>query len=273
MAYRKSYRSKNRKGYKRTYKRRSYAPKRRISLKRLVRQEIARNIENKNSQLFITDNRLYIPGNASFPINNIFPVGVDPTALVITQGAGQGQRIGNRIKTKKLIFKGTLAPGIYDATFNSQPIPVQVKMWIFYDKKNPNDIPNPTASNDFFQNGSTVAGFANDLIDMWRPVNSDRYAVLASKTFKLGPAANTGTGNLAAFQFVANNDFKYNVNFSFDLTKHYPKYVVFEDTGTVPSTRGLFCMIQYVSATGNQIATTQYCVNSQWMLDYTYEDA
>lgn len=270
MYRRKTYR---RKAPKKTYKRKSYAAKRKSPLKKLIQREISRNIEDKNSQLFVTTNRLYVPGNASFPTNNIFPVCIDPTAIVIPQGGGQGQRIGNKIKLKKFEFKGTLVPQPYDGTFNNQPVPVQVKMWIFYDKQNPTDVPNPTISNDFFQNGSSVSGFSNDLIDMWRPVNTDRYRILASKTFKLGAAQNTGTGAVPSSQNFANNDFKYNVNFSFDLLKHMPKMIQYQDTAVLPTTRGTYCMIQYVSATGSQISTSQYVVESQWMLNCVYEDA
>ena len=117
----------------------------------MIRKEIARNVEDKNSQLFVTNNLLYVPGGASFPTYNIFPVGIEPSAITIPQGTGQGDRIGNRIKTKKLMFKRTLVPLPYDGTFNPVPQPVQVKMWIFYDKTNPTDIPNPTVSNDFFR--------------------------------------------------------------------------------------------------------------------------
>ena len=109
---------------------------------------------------------------------------------------------------------------------------------------------------------------------MWRPVNTDRYKVLATKTFKLGYSYYAGSnGALPNSGNFSNNDFKLNANFSFDLTKHYPKNVVFDDATTVPSTRGLFCMIQYVAANGGALPTTNYSVGSQWMLDYHYEDA
>jgi len=274
MPYSRKFSSRRKTYKKRAYKRKSYAPKRKMSyVKKVVRREIARNVEDKNSQLFVTTNRLYVPGNASFPTNNIFPVCIEPTAIVIPQGTGQGNRIGNRIKIKKFQFKGTLVPQPYDATFNPQPLPVQVKMWIFYDKKFPTDVPNPTVSNDFFQNGSSATGFSNDLIDMWRPVNTDRYRILATKTFKLGPASNTGSGAVPTLQNLANNDFKYNVNFSFELAKHMPKVTIFEDGGIEPTTRGTYCMIQYVSATGSGMPVTSYAVESQWMLNCVYEDA
>jgi len=257
---------------KKTYKRKAYK-KRAMPLKKMIRKEIARNIENKTSQYYNYDVRLYAVGNASFPTDNVFPVGVDPTSLIIPPGTAQGNRIGNEIKTKKLMFKGTLSPRPYDSTFNAAPQPVQLKMWIFYDKTDPTALPNPQAANDFFQNGNSSKGFQNDLVDMWSPVNADRYRILASKTFKLGAAFNTGLGSNGALQNSANNDFKYNCNFSFNLTKHYPQRVKFNDGTTVPTTRGLFCMCAYVNATGAPVVSSQYTVALQYMLDYQFEDA
>ena len=276
MAYsrKKFFRKYSRKGPKRTYKRKSYA-KKTPPLKRMIRREIARNVENKTAQIYVYDQRLYAVGNVSFPTYNVFPVGIDPGGLSITPGTGQGNRIGNTIKTKKLVFKGTLVPTEYDATFNPAPQPVQIKMWIFYDKTNPDDLPNPQAAGDFFQNGSTTKGFQNDLVDMWSPVNTDRYRVMATRTYKLGMAIHSNglPGSNGSISNSANNDFKYNCNFSFDLTKHYPQRVKFNDGSTVPSTRGLFCMISYANAQGNPVGVNNYSVRLQYMLDYQYEDA
>jgi len=261
-------------GKRRPIKRKSAKRRgKRPALKKMIRREIARNIENKTCQYFNYDKRLYIAGNASFPTDNIFPVGVDPTALVIPGGTGQGNRVGNTIKTKKLMFRGTIVPLPYDGTFNPNPQPVQLKMYIFYDKTAPTSVPNPQAAGDFFQNGNAAKGFQNDLVDMWSPINRDRYRVLATKTFKLGLAAYEGVGNSGNNQFFANNDFKYNANFSFNLTKHYPQMVKFNDGTTVPTTRGLFCMVQYVAASGNAYSTIFYTCSMQYMLDYVYEDA
>jgi len=267
FGYKKKY---ARKG-KKTYKRKSY--KKAMPIKKMIRREIARNVENKTSQFYNYDVRLYVAGNVSFPTDNIFPVGVDPTSLVIPPGTGQGNRIGNTIKTKKLMFRGSICPRPQDATFNPSPQPSQLKMYIFYDKTDPNAVPNPQAANDFFQNGNSSKGFQNDLVDMWSPVNTDRYRVLATKTFKIGHASSDGTGANASNQFFANNDFKYNCNFSFNLTKHYPQMVKFNDGSTVPTTRGLFCMIQYVAASGFAYTTSFYSYQLQYMLDYQYEDA
>lgn len=261
-----------RRSVKRTFKRKSYAPKK-SSVKAIVKREIARNTENKCSQFYQYDNRLYTAGNVSFPTDNVFPVCVGASSIVIPQGSGQGNRIGNVIKTKKFMFRGTIVPLPYDGTFNPQPQPLQVKMWIFYDKTQPNVLPNPQNAADFFQNGITNKGFQNDLVDMWSPVNTDRYRILATRNFKLGWAGYMGTGTLPTFQSFTNNDFKANANFSIDLTKHVPLFTKFNDGSSAPTTRGLYCMISYAYSSGGQAPVTGYMANLSYMLDYQYEDA
>lgn len=270
MAFRKKRYNKRRFAKKRTMKKRGV---KRPALKRMIRREIARNVENKTIQHYDYDQRLYAIGNASFNTDNVFPLGPDAVGLVVQQGVGQGQRVGNMIKTKRLVFKGSIVPLPYDSTFNTIPVPMQVKMWIFYDRTTPTVQPNVPAANDFFQNGNTTKGFQGDLTDLWSPVNTDRYRVLTTRTFKLGFADYNGTGATPSFQQFANNDFKLNANFSVDLTKYYPQIVKFNDNGTTPTTRGLWCMMTYAPATGGVLSSTQYAVGMQWMQTFVYEDA
>nr|QTE03529.1 MAG: capsid protein [Pavo cristatus CRESS-DNA-virus sp.] len=246
----------------------------RPALKKMIRREIARNVENKTQQHYNFQQTLYTPGDGSlFANGNVIPLGCGPSSIIVSQGVGQGQRTGNAIKTKRLMFKGTIVPAAYDAIFNAQPVPLMVKMWIFYDKTVPTTLPNPDAAADFFQNGSGVRSFERDLVDMWTPINTDRYRVLTSRVFKLGYASYTGTGSLPTQGNFANNDFKYNCNFNINLTKYYPKTVKFVDGSTSPTTRGLFCMFEYVWANGGQLPVGNRSAVVQYMLNYVYEDA
>lgn len=266
---------------RKTYKRR--APKRRSrarrpALKRLIQREISRNVENKTIQAYNLDRTLVSVFDAQFPnttgpVGNVITLGPDPFSLNIVQGTGQGGRIGNKIRTKRLIWKGTIAPFSYGANYNPEPQPLQVKIFIFYDKDDPNAIPNPAANANFFQNGNTSTGFHGDLVDMWSPINTDRYRVLTSKTYKLGFANNAGTGSVAAAQSFSNNDFKLNCNFYFDLTKYYPKRVVYNDTSTTPLTRGLWGMFVLANASGVIMGAGARPCGVQYMQNYVYEDA
>nr|QGF19382.1 hypothetical protein [Antarctic circular DNA molecule] len=250
----------------------------RTPLRKLVRREIARNVENKSRQNYNLARTLVATNNAQFdlssgPIGNIVELGPDAFDMQISQGVGQGQRIGNKIKTKKLIFKGTVVPFGYDANFNPTPFPVQGKIIIFYDKQDPTAIPSVQANGNFFQDGSTSKGLSGDLVDMWSPYNTDRYRVVASKTYKLGYATNEGTGAQPGFQNGANNDFKLNYNFSFNLTKHYPQGVLYNDTSAAPTSRGLFAMFLFAPASGNIANAVTRFAGVQYMQDYVYEDA
>lgn len=273
MYRRKTYR---RKAPKKTYKRKSYAPKKsRSSVKREVAIQLARNVENKSVQSYIYARNLFgTPAASSDFLNNLVPLGPSASGVIINQGATSGTRIGNKIKTKKLMFKGTIVAFPFNASTNQSPKPLQVKLWIFYDKSQPTVLPNPPTNGDFLQNGGTNKSFQDDLTDLWSPVNTDRYRVLTTRTFKLGNAnyLSNGTGYLAQ-NYFANNDFKYNANFSLDLTKYYPKMVKYNDASTTPTTRGLFAMFTVSAADGGPIGAVDIPAGVQWMQDYHYEDA
>jgi len=273
MAFRKKRVFKKR----RVVKRKSYARKKAAPLRKMIKKEIARNIEDKTQSVLNLGLTLTSVNNLSFNTRNVVDVGVSAAAVSITQGTGQGNRVGNRIKIKKHVFKGTLVPLGYTAN-NTVPRPMQVKMWIFYDKENPSGTPNPYA--DFFQNGNSINPFQNDLTDQWLPVNQDKYRVLTTRTFKLGHASYGQSNNLvyptmavSPYGGYNNNDFKYNANFSIDLTKYMVKNVAFRDGNVDPTTRGLFALFSYACADGEQYAPSTEALMLQYMVDCKYEDA
>lgn len=268
----KSFRKYSRKGPKRTYKRKSYA-KKTPAIKRMIKKEIARNVEDKTIQMFDFQRVLRSTFAGDFDAVNIIPLGPDPSSILCNQGTGQGGRIGNRIKTKKLTLKGVLSPAYYDGVTNPGPTPMQVKMWIFYDRRDPNALPQVLNAGDFFQNGNSARSFNTDLTDMVMPVNTDRYRVFTTRTFKLGYAQFTGgSGTNAPSGFYANNDFKLNATFNIDLTKYYPKDVRFEDNSALPTTRGLYCMWVVVPANSLPAENARPCF-VQYCQDYRFEDA
>lgn len=264
----KMYRKKSSKKPKKAFKKRKSS-----SIKKLVRMEVARNIENKSAQCENLQQVLYGSDDTNFA-NNVITLGPSPI-MSIQQGSSNGSRVGTQIKTKKLTIKGTLVPTQWNTTTNTNPAPVQVKMWVIYDRINPDTI--PQVQSNFFQSNNANQAFRNDLTDMWAQVNTDRYRVLATKTFKLGFAAYTGTASTAAnqlnWQAYTSNDFKLNCNFSFDLTKHYPKFVKFDENGSTPMTRGLYLLVQPVYAAGIPIPNGTYTAAIQWAQNYVYEDA
>ena len=243
------------------------------AMRAAIRKEISRNAEDKDASVLSLSQNLVSSSGLGFDTQNVIDCGISTAGVQIFQGTGQGQRVGNKIKVKSITFKGTLVPLPYNVTSNIVPRPSQVKIWIFYDKENPTVPPTPQA--DFFQNGNSVNAFQNDLVDLWLPVNTDKYRVLTTKTFKLGYAS-YGQAADGVYPSVIginnNNDFKLNANFSFDLTKHYPKIVDFRDNNGDPSTRGLWAMFAYSCADGTQYSPSQICMNVAYMTSVKYED-
>lgn len=266
----------------RRYKKRSYKKKRTTrrtryprykAIKAVVRRAIDKNLEVKCAQYYNDGKFLQAVASASFP-DNVIELGVDGVNITVPQGTGQGNRIGNRVRTKRLRFKGTLIPLPYSVVSNTTPKPIQMKCWIFYDKTDPVAVPDPRTN--FFQNGNSVRAIQGQLTDFWAPINTERYAVLATKTFKLGFSLSATTAAPSSAIPAAaqpNNDFKLNCNFSFDLTKHYPKIVRFADGSNTPTTRGLFALFVYAPADGTQVVADQIMVGLEYMLDYKFTDA
>lgn len=270
MAFRRKRTTKRRFAKKRTMKR----GVRRPALKKMIRREIARNVENKGRQHFVEDHIILGSVNASTFDASIFPVGPGAGTLDIQQGVGQGDRVGNTVKTKRLMFKGTIAPLAYNAVTNPLPQPIMIKMWLFYNRILPTFDPTPAALGDFFENNNSSTGFSDDLIDLWRPYNKENYRVLATRVFKVGNAIyNTAAGGSTNSQFGSNNDFKLSTNFSIDCTKMIPKITRYNDNNADPTSRNLYCMMQVVRADGGTTLSGWAMARCSYMLDYTYEDA
>lgn len=271
MAYkRKSYK---RRASKRTYKRRASKRPRRSGVKAIVKREIARNIENKTIQAYDHGWNVTAFPNASFDTANILPMSPDAVGLIIPQGTGQGTRVGNKIKIKKLTFSGVVHPTPYNATSNVTPAPCMLKMYFFYDKYNPAEVPTVKANGDFFQFGSTTTTFQNDLSDIVSPINQDRYRVMATRTMKLGYAWYEGTGAQANQGNLSNNDFKLNAVFRVDLTRCVPKVYTFRDGVTSPTTRGIYMMAVPIYANGLQMSAATIPLQISWVQTCEYEDA
>lgn len=272
MAYKRKFGK--RKGYKKpTFKRFKRAVKK-AAIKRIVRKEISRQAETKTRQVAVLGQNMWSSiATTNFDLYNIVPVGFQVGAFELAQGTGNGARIGNRIRLKKAWIKGTIIPLGYDATANPLLVPLQVKMVLFYDKQYPNTLPQVAAANNILDFNNSVQGFHNDLVDMWAPFNTDRYSIVATRTFKLGfgDNASTGTGTSGTANYV-NNDFKLNCNFSIDYTKHMCKVQSYQDNSLNATTRQLYAMWYCAAANGGQFSAAIRPFNVQYQIECKYED-
>lgn len=240
------------------------------AIRKIAKQVVSKNVETKTIQYSSNAFNVYPSNHSSFGIS-IFPCTPYTSYLQLDQGVGQGERIGNKVKTKNVSIKGTIWALPYDATTNPAPQPVQVIIRFLYNRSTPTQTPSNLST--FLQNGDGALNLQNDLTDFVTPVNDDQYKVFCVRRFKIGFANNEGTGGTIQSQYFANNDFKLNANFKVNLTKYAIKNVTFADTSPLPRVRGIFCSMQVVAASGGNLASTVIPVRAAWTLNYDFEDA
>lgn len=256
--------------------RRSRAPRARrvsrVSVKQVVKNVLARQVETKTKGLSPSTRTFRYPtAGALYDQQNVVPLGFTAAGLQLLQGVGDGQRIGNKVRVKQLRFNFVLRPRPYEAGTNPQPTPQMIRIVLFYSRQDP--VANPAISSDFFDYNSSDVGPAGSLEDMLAPINENRYVKLAERTVKLGYAEAYGAGSNTSSQQFTNNDYKLNVLMKWDVTKHIPKVVRYDDDTSTASTRGLWAAFLVAPADGTIGASGTSPVNMEYWLDARYTDA
>jgi len=185
-----------------------------------VKQVINRMAEEKQAANFGGGQQIQVFDASSSPPQSSI---IDITSCLysIGQGAGQGERIGNRISLCKFNFKGYI-------TFNpsGSTVPLYVKMIVFKQKLDGNS---PDMSR-MLHNGNTDIAPTNTLRDILIPLNNDYYTIFATRTFKLSNTNITNNGN---------NDFSLTKFFNINMLKHC-KNVVYSDSLTDPTNKKFY---------------------------------
>lgn len=142
-------------------------------------------------------------------------------ALDLSQGTGQGDRVGNQVRPVRFIMRGH----IIGTTTN----PVLIRMIIFRGKQ---DINSPTDLSNLFQAGNSVSAPTNLPSDMYLPLNRNDYIIYKDRHFSV-TAENTGgiagANGTNLIQF-----------FKQDLVKYLPKKLIYADTAVDATNCGLY---------------------------------
>jgi len=251
------------------------AGKRRSSVsagvKQYVKRTIHAQIENKSIQ--INPGQLGFGNVNESPEFNAFPMAPINGTWSINLGTGAGSRIGNIIKVRRVRLNYILRPAPYDVTTNPNPKPSEVRLMLGYVKNSPAFLPLNTDIAQLFQQGNTSSSPVGNLKDLISVYNTDYWAIKKSWTHKLGFSISGGTGASPGVQSHANNDFKYNVYRTMDITKMMPKTCVFNDAVGTTNTKNLFFMFYAVSAGGDTYGPTALPVFIDYWIDFHYEDA
>lgn len=242
-------------------------------VRRIAKSEVHRMVEDKE---FVTPVIGDTPGgsptafgNAAFETNNIIDV-TDETLSKITQANGltQNGRIGNRIKLKSCVLRGTLFPNA------DQNMATYVKIWVVSARDRPNDASlaniRSICGGSFFKTspGTTSGAMSGQLIDLCRTLNEDQLQLYTSRVFKLG----FQTSPNSTIGVAANNDFKLSHMFKIYLGRYMNKNVIYNDTTADPRNKKIFVVMECIPADGSVSNNNSYAVLN-YFLDFKYEDA
>lgn len=237
------------------------------SVKKYVQRTIKANAENKKIQY---KTGFVIRSYADDNLMNVFPLSLG-TAIPVSQGTGQADRIGNKVKIVKAMLNYTISPTVYDALVNPTPEPTLLRLFIGYSKTNPTVTPSASDFAVLFQAGNSSIAPTGYIEDMQRTINTDRWVVYRSPVHKIGCASYTGAGTSTGNQYYTNNDFKYLVMRKINLIKYIKSICTWNDTTVQPTSRGLFGWIAVVGADNTQLTGT-ITTKFNYFIDIEYED-
>lgn len=271
MVYSRKFSKKySRKGAKRTYKRKSFASKKKPVLKYVIKKELARMVETKDRTVSAVNQPVLSVASTTNWDATIIPMTPWATFNQIDQGTGNGSRIGNKIQTTRCLFKGSLCTSPQSAS-NPSPKPLVIRMWFFYSKEDPKTTTSPRLN--LFDNNNASNPMSGTLNDTWRSINTEQWAVVKTAEFKLGYSNYDGTAANPAAQTFGNNDFSMYKKFKFDLTKHVPKNITFVDNNSNPSSRILLCAYQAMYADNTAMGANNISATISYEVEYGYKDA
>lgn len=253
--------------------RKGYAPKRKfarkprkvarktggLATKSYVKKLIHSSIENKTQCTYATNQTIgRTVGTGSTPFNiNLLPV--------ISQGAAEGERIGNDVRIVKSYMDMYINLLPYSSITNPV-IPLNVKVWVV-SKKNQNLETNQLSANDcnsFFQVGVSSVPFQGNMLDMIFPVNKDSWTIHTSRSFELSNLNTSGFNSSPT-----TNEGFFSKHLKIPLSKYYKK-LKYSDTSFCTN-HNMWLIVQTVNTDGS--TNVLQGAEAHYSLSVEYEDA
>lgn len=204
-------------------------------------------------------------------VMNVRTLSPSAAYMPIIQGPSSDERIGNRISTRKVMLRYVLYCLPYNAVSNLAPCPMDVVIWIGRLKRS---VFSPTATDfqNMLQFGSASVPPLGDLSDINGIVNKDYFTIEKKIVHKLGFNDYSGTGVNVAAQSYTNNDYKYNVIRSLDVTKCFAKNYLFNDNDNDPQNSRTYIWFEAIRADGITGTAAAILVFFRGTLDFQYTD-
>lgn len=184
----------------------------------------------------------------------------------IQQGTGDGQRLGNKIRVKNLIFRYTLRAEAVRATNNFTAVPFICRV-IVYKQRYATDDSSPLLMLD---NGNSAQNFGSTPDDYTKPYNKKLFQIFYSKQYTMQPIRNELTTPISS-ENVANGT-KTWVARSVRI-KIPQKTLIYADTALTPSNAGLFAAVVVCNTDGTVVNNTSARVMLNMETNMYYTDA
>jgi len=236
--------------YKKTVKKSKPVSDKRI--RAIAKTEISRNIEDKyTNSVTLLGTTVTINGGTNPTLTyyafNPFTQGM----FSITQGTGNSERIGNLVKLKRWIIKGT----VYSLGGNpgSAGNPLQCCVIDLYFGRNRDmTVPFDPTLPLFYQDGNTAHSPQGEILERGSTVNKDNYIIYRHKRVKIGPSVSSSP--VGATSNNNNNDYKLSYDFGFDVCKLIAKNhkIRFADNNASPNdallrSLTMWCTVTYAN--------------------------
>jgi len=255
MPYSKKRKYSKKRNYKskRTYKR----PKVSLNVKRYVKREIHRQVENKIQDVQVEGavvDSIITDGD----VRNLIPV--------MSQGTNQQTRVGNRVRVRSLKMKIHLSCNVQSGLFT----PIYFDIFIFKFKAS-NFGGGPPAAADmllFLQDGLSAVQYSGiSVLTGLRKLNDDYFTHCIRRRVPLFNAQNSTS------QVASTSNYNPAITLSFDLTPHVKKLLIFDDSATGVQNDNLYIA---VGGTGQDQSAGVSGVNLgfySYLVEMIYEDA
>ena len=224
------------------------------AVKSYVDRAIARNTENKR----VTFNSGYLNFN-----NSITAAGdINFTLPTISQGNTSYQRNGTKIKIKKMVIRGHLN---WEGTSTASLQKIGVRMMVIKSKAVPNS--NQTSVGGQLPylleaGGGSYQSFNGEVSDLHSPVNKKAFAVARDKKLYMYQQGTSGDDLNRAVKF-----------FTMDIKQARDKIINYEFESGTPMNWGWYLAFGWVCLDGNIVATSNFNLGVNYVVDVTYEDA
>lgn len=219
--------------------------KRSYSKKKPVSKAIKAYVDKKVK----SDGELYmgLPSTYASQLMTFNPTGsVAPTVLNLTsalasisQGVGQGNRRGNSISLKKLMFRGLLNNDQGTAATGV------ISVYRVIIAKIRSQLTAPVAADfgSLLQFGNTTTPLSNQMIQIYNPLNRDYWDIKKTFITKLNgiPVGATNPGDYNSMD-PSNGGGLYK-QFSIDLAKYLPKDILYSEASATPTNAALYMFI------------------------------